>query len=44
MALFDARYRFSYIDVGRNGRMSDGGVFNNSSLYKALGKIIILSG
>nr|XP_022903097.1 protein ALP1-like [Onthophagus taurus] len=36
LALVDANYMFRYIDVGTNGRVSDGGVFANSSLYRAL--------
>ncbi|KAG8236191.1 hypothetical protein J437_LFUL016287 [Ladona fulva] len=36
MALADASYRFIYIDVGCNGRTSDGGVFNNCTLNSAL--------
>lgn len=36
MALADASYTFTYIDVGCNGRISDGGVFNNCSLSLAL--------
>ncbi|XP_072400727.1 uncharacterized protein [Diabrotica undecimpunctata] len=36
MALVDADYNFIYVDVGCNGRASDGGVYNNSSLYKAI--------
>lgn len=36
MALADADYKFTYIDVGCNGRISDGGVFNRCSLSKAL--------
>ena len=36
MALVDADYKFIFIDVGCNGRVSDGGVFKNSSLSKAL--------
>jgi len=36
LALVDARYRFLYIDVGSYGRVSDGGVFNSSSLAQAL--------
>ncbi|KAK7485168.1 hypothetical protein BaRGS_00023578 [Batillaria attramentaria] len=36
LALVDARYRFLYIDAGRNGRAGDAGVFNNSTLKTAL--------
>lgn len=36
LALVDADYKFLYVDVGCNGRISDGGVFKNSSLYRAL--------
>ena len=36
LALVDADYKFLYVDVGCNGRVSDGGVFKNSTLYKAL--------
>lgn len=36
MALADATYKFLYIDVGCNGRVSDGGVFNNCSLSRVL--------
>lgn len=36
MALVDASYTFTYIDVGCNGRVSDGGVFNNCTLSSAL--------
>lgn len=36
MAVVDRKYCFSYIDVGCNGRVSDGGVFRNCSLYQAL--------
>ena len=36
MALVDADYKFRYIDVGCNGRISDGGVFRNCSLNKYL--------
>lgn len=36
MAVVDHNYCFSYIDVGCNGRVSDGGVFRNCSLYQEL--------
>lgn len=36
MTVTDAKYRFIYIDVGANGRISDGGVFKNTSFAKAL--------
>ena len=35
LALLDANYKFIYVDVGCNGRISDGGVYCNSSLLKA---------
>ena len=35
-ALVDANYKFIYVDVGSNGKISDGGVFRNSSLAAAL--------
>ena len=36
MAIVDAQYKFLYIDVGCNGRISDGGVFQRCSLYEAI--------
>lgn len=36
MGICDAEYRLTYIDVGVNGRHSDGGVFKNCSFAKAL--------
>lgn len=36
LAVVDADYRFLYVDVGCQGRVSDGGVFRNSTLYSAL--------
>jgi len=36
LAVVDAEYRFLYVDVSYNGRVSDGGVFNRCSLYHAL--------
>ena len=35
-ALVDADYKFIFIDVGCNGRISDGGVLRNSRLWNAL--------
>lgn len=36
MAVVDAQYKFLYINVGCNGRISDGGVFQRCSLYEAM--------
>ena len=36
LALVDADYKFVYVNVGCNGRVADGGVFRNSSLFTAL--------
>lgn len=36
MALVDADLQFIYVDVGTNGRVSDGGVWNKSTLCQAL--------
>ena len=36
LAIVDADYKFIYTDVGCNGRVSDGGVFKNCNLYRAL--------
>lgn len=36
LALVDDNYCFSYINVGCSGRQSDGGVFQQSSLFEAL--------
>ena len=34
MAIVDANYKFIFVDVGCQGRLGDGAVFKNSSLYK----------
>lgn len=36
MGICDANYKFIYVDVGSNGRISDGGVFNKCSFAEAL--------
>ncbi|CAK1587377.1 unnamed protein product [Parnassius mnemosyne] len=36
LALVDADYNFMYVNVGCQGRISDGGVFKNTSLYRNL--------
>ena len=36
LALVDANRRFMYVDIGCNGRVSDGGVWSNSSLSELL--------
>jgi len=41
MAIADAEYKFLYIDVGCNGRISDGGVFNKCSFAKAMNRNLL---
>ena len=36
MALLHSNRKFIYIDIGGNGRVSDGGVFNNTALNRNL--------
>ena len=36
LAVVDANYKFLYVDIGCNGRVSDGGVFRESTLCHAL--------
>lgn len=36
MGVADAEYKLLYVDVGRNGRFSDGGVFNQCTFGKAM--------
>jgi hypothetical protein len=35
-ALVEANYNFMYVDVGCQGRISDGGVFKNTNMYNKL--------
>ncbi|XP_045493839.1 protein ALP1-like [Colias croceus] len=44
MALVDDNYCFSYVDVGCNGRVSDGGVFRNCNLSEALENNLLPNG
>lgn len=41
LALVDADYNFLYVDAGCNGRVSDGGVYANSSLMEAVDKNLL---
>jgi hypothetical protein len=36
MGLVDADYKFIFVDIGRNGRISDEGVFSRSTLSQEL--------
>ena len=36
MAIVDANYKFRYVNIGAQGRISDAGVYNNSALAEAL--------
>lgn len=36
MGIADAEYKLLYVDVGRNGRFSDGGVFNRCNFAQAM--------
>lgn len=38
MAVADADYNFIFVDIGCQGRISDGGVFKNCELYKKMEK------
>ena len=34
--MVDADYKITYVDIGCQGRISDGGIFKNCELYKLL--------
>lgn len=36
LALCDATYKFTYVNIGTNGRNSDGGIFQQSLLRRAI--------
>ena len=36
MAMVDANYRFTYVDIGCNGRVSDGGILRDSTLGRSM--------
>ena len=36
MTLLDANYKFLYVDIGCQGRLSNGAVYQNCSFYKFL--------
>ena len=38
IAIVDADYKFIYVDVGCNGRVSDGGVFGRSEIRNSIEK------
>lgn len=40
-AVVDAHYNFLYVDAGGQGRISDGGIFKNCSLFKKLDKNVL---
>ena len=44
MALVNANYEFIFVDVGKNGRISDGGVIESTKFYHKLihGKLLYL--
>ena len=42
LALVDANCKFMYVDVGCNGRISDGGVYGSSSLSKAIENCLLV--
>ena len=34
MVMVDVNYRFNYVDIGGNGRVSDGGVLRDSTFFE----------
>ena len=34
LAIVDANYKFLYVDIGCNGRISDGGALRNCNIYE----------
>jgi hypothetical protein len=36
MALVNGNFEFTYVDVGKNGRVSDGGVLEHTTFYQQL--------
>lgn len=44
MMIVDDNYCFQYIDIGWNGRVSDGGVFQNCNIFLKLEYIILPDG
>ncbi|XP_031333878.1 uncharacterized protein LOC116163884 [Photinus pyralis] len=41
LAIVDANYKFLYVNVGMNGRISDGGVYRESDICKAIEQNIL---
>ena len=39
MALVDVDYNFKFVDIGCNGRIRDGGLFNGCSLARVVSRV-----